>query len=627
MLAERGSLDPDEELPVPDSVHGIIEARLDTLPAGEKAVVQDASVVGRTFWPGAVAHVGSTARWTVDEHLGALERKQFVRRERRSTVEGETEYTFRHLLVRDVAYSRIPRARRLEKHRLAAEWIESLGRPEDHAETFAHHYLQALELARAAGQDSAAVASRARVALREAGDRAAGLKAFPAAARFYSAALGLWPRDDAEWPALRFRYGRALFYAEETGEDVFTEARDALLAAGDLETAAEAEVFLGELSFRDGDRDGSFEHYARAQELLEGTPVSPAKAWLLGTLSRGLDLNARSEEALEVAREAFAMADQLGLGELRAKALMTIGDAKIELGDTSGMRDYEEGIAIAEELGSLESAVGYLNLADAVMDLGDLGRAVELRGRAQGIAERFGDAGVLRWLRPERVGEAYFEGRWNDALRGANEFIAESETGRRHYQEVYCRVVRGRIRLARGDLDGALADAERGLEFARIVKDPQALYPVLAFAARVCGAAGRLEESSEHASELLAFVRENEQTPVAYLWLHELAVAAADLGRGGELLAAVARVRKESPWLEAARAIAAGDFGSAALVYGRIGAKPDEAAARVRAAAALAAAGMREEAEAELRPAAAFYLSVGAEASRAEAERQLAAPA
>ena len=63
----------------------------------------------------------------------ALERKEFVRRERRSSVAGETAYVFRHVLVRDVAYSQIPRKRRADIHRLAAGWIETLAgdRPED----------------------------------------------------------------------------------------------------------------------------------------------------------------------------------------------------------------------------------------------------------------------------------------------------------------------------------------------------------------------------------------------------------------------------------------------------------------------------------------------------------------
>src|SRR5437588_5405687 len=158
MLAERK---PGEELALPETVQGSLAARLDALAADEKALLQDASVVGKVFWLGAL---GAT-----EQQLHALQQKEFVQRARRSSVEGETEYAFKHLLVRDVAYGQIPRSERSEKHHRAAEWIESLGRPEDHAEMVAHHYTSAVSLARAAGQDVSGFADRARIAIREAG--------------------------------------------------------------------------------------------------------------------------------------------------------------------------------------------------------------------------------------------------------------------------------------------------------------------------------------------------------------------------------------------------------------------------------------------------------------------------
>src|SRR5204863_647151 len=133
-LEERGSA---EELP--ESVQGIIAARLDALPTAEKALLQDAAVVGKVFWLGALA--------ATEQQLHALQQKEFVQRARRSSVERETEYAFKHLLVRDVAYGQVPRAERAEKHLRTAEWIESLGRPDDQAEMVAHHYVNALELA------------------------------------------------------------------------------------------------------------------------------------------------------------------------------------------------------------------------------------------------------------------------------------------------------------------------------------------------------------------------------------------------------------------------------------------------------------------------------------------------
>jgi class 3 adenylate cyclase/tetratricopeptide (TPR) repeat protein len=623
MLAERDRGEDGDELPVPESVQGIVAARLDTLLPEEKAVLQDAAVVGKIFWLGAVGHIGGAAYWTLDERLRSLERKQFVRRERRSTVEGEIEYMFRHLLVREVAYGRIPRDRRAQKHRLAAEWIESLGRAEDQAETLAFHYARALELARAAGKETGELAERTRVALRAAGDRASALKSYAPAARFYAAALDLWPRDDADWPALSFRRGRAIFFAEDGGDEELAEAQKALLAVGDRERAAEAEAMLGQLAFRHGERDRSVEHYDHALALLEDAPASESKARVLSALARSLVVAAKSEEGLRAARETLAMARELELDELVAKTLMTIGDARIELGDLDGMEDFERGIAMAIELSSPESASGLINLADAVMDLGDLERAIDFREQAERVAERFGDAKGIRWLRAELCGERYWTGRWDESVRLADDFIAESEACPRHYQEILCRVVRGRIRLARGGLAGAVDDSAKALDFARLAKDPQALYPSLAFSARTLLEAGQTKEGSALASELLDLVRLIDKTPVGYLWLLDLAVAFAELDRGDELLAATARVPKSTPWLEAARAVAGGEPEQAAEIYAEIGAKPDEALARLRAARTLAAEGRGSEAEAQLTKALAFYRAVGASRAVEAGERIL----
>src|SRR5436305_11201787 len=163
MLAEHA----DGDLPLPETVQGLIAARIDGLAPDEKALLQDASVIGKVFWPGALPGAD-------DRMMHALERKEFIRRDRRSSIAGETQYAFLHALVRDVAYGQIPRAERAGKHRRAAEWLVSLGRPEDHAEMLAHHYLQALDLSHAARLETAELVEPARLALREAGDRAGG---------------------------------------------------------------------------------------------------------------------------------------------------------------------------------------------------------------------------------------------------------------------------------------------------------------------------------------------------------------------------------------------------------------------------------------------------------------------
>src|SRR5829696_4084082 len=114
------------DIPVPETVQGLIAARLDTLAPEVRAMVQDAAVVGRVFWPGAVAAMNGSGPDGVRDGLAELERKQLVQRVRTSSVQHQVEYVFWHALVRDVAYAQIPRAGRARRHQAVAEWVEQV---------------------------------------------------------------------------------------------------------------------------------------------------------------------------------------------------------------------------------------------------------------------------------------------------------------------------------------------------------------------------------------------------------------------------------------------------------------------------------------------------------------------
>jgi tetratricopeptide (TPR) repeat protein len=626
MVADRGLVTAEGELPLPESVQGIVAARLDALPDEEKALLQDAAVIGKVFWHGAAAEIGGLEGPIAEERLHRLERKEFVRRERRSSVAGETEYAFRHLLVRDVAYGQIPRARRAEKHRLAAEWIEALGRPEDHAEMLAHHYLTALDLVRAAGAETAAPAERARVALREAGDRAYGLSAYPAARRFYGAAVELWPRDDPSRPPLLFRYAQVGNLMEPTkGFDVLTEARDELLAAGDSATAAEAEILLAQTFWLQGQRDRAFERMRTAEALVADEPSSYSKAYVAANVSRYWMLAGDKDYAIRVGREALEMAEQLGLEELRSHSLNNIGVARVTKGDLGGLDDLEQSIAIAVAINSTESVRSYGNLASTLTDLGEIKRAFAMNAEGRRLAERFGMGDLMRWLTAESVRQLYFDGRWGDALQQLDEFIADFAE-RPFWMETPCRWLRGRMRLARGDTGGARADVERAIKLARVGKDPQIVWPALAFGARAFLADDR-RRADDLAAEVLSDWRAHDFgiSGSDADWLTDLVVVLPLLGRQGELLEAPAHAMTLTPWRKAAAAYVSGDLRGAADVYAAIGALPEEAYARLQAAGVLVREGRRAEADAELRRALAFWRSVGATAYVREGEELLAA--
>lgn len=157
LLVKKGSsweLREGAEVPFPDSVQALIAARLDTLGPEAKSMLADAAVVGKVFWAGAVAAMGGRDLAEVTDALRELSRKELVRPARRSSIEGEAEHAFWHVLTRDVAYAQLPRASRASRHVAAAKWIESKApeRVEDLADVLAYHYSTALELARASGQ-------------------------------------------------------------------------------------------------------------------------------------------------------------------------------------------------------------------------------------------------------------------------------------------------------------------------------------------------------------------------------------------------------------------------------------------------------------------------------------------
>ena len=623
MLVDRGLLAritsgsaAEGELPLPESVQGIIAARLDALPADEKRLLQDAAVVGKVFWAGTLVSMadGNLSRSAVEDLLHRLERKEFVTRERQTSVGGETQYAFGHVLVRDVAYAQIPRARRAERHSLAAEWIESLApdRSDDQAEMLAHHYGSALEYARATGQETEALAERARKALRLAGDRALTLNAFPAAARQYAAALELWPRDDPDRYHVLFQYGKASLRADRSGVEALTEARDALLAAGDRLTAVECEVLLGWSFFDLGRQDKAREHYGSAVALVEDEPPSRTKAFAYNRWAASHAFAGETEKAIEIALQAKEISDAVGDDQVSARSLVTLGAVRGMRGDRAGIVDLERALALAGDHGAVESVQGRINLASVHLGFGELKQCFEVQAEARRHAERFGLGGWLRWLGVEQALEHYWTGSWDNAKSFVDTYIAEDEAG--SYMQSQASEVRGHIRLARGDLEGAVEDASSSVEEARRDEDPDRVYPGLAFAAFANVTAGRTEAGGALADELLDLWRKAGDLPAfceAY-WVVDLAFALAALGRRRELLETARTVSASSPWLEATIAFAEGDFRKAADVYTEIGSMPDEAFARLYAAEALHADGRRADADVELARARAFYESVGA---------------
>jgi tetratricopeptide (TPR) repeat protein len=487
----------------------------------------------------------------------------------------------------------------------------------------AHHYASALELARAVGVETGALAERACRALREAGDRAFGLNAFPTAGRFYERALELWPGTNGDRARLLFSFAQALhFGGDERRFQALEQARAALEAVHDVAGAAHAETLLSHAWWQRGQRDRCFAHLDRARALVDSSPSSIAKARVLGASAALQGLAGENEAALDAAREARSLAEELGLDDVRIDAMISIARGRLGLGDLAGIEDLERALELGLEAGLPGAARAAQNLAAVTAMTGSLRRAKALHAQAMDVSERYGNMNVLRHLRGMRAAIEYYAGAWDECVRAADEFIAECEAGSPHYMEPNSRGFRALVRLARGDAQGALDDAQTAIARATEGRDPQTLVPALVRAALVQAALGDLVAGGALADEAIAAAGVDVLTVSGFAshlaWIGEL------LQRSSALRDLFDRLPQETPRIKAARAILDGDFLGAAALFVELGSVPEEAYARLRAAERFFAESRRAEADEQLTNALAFYRSVGATRYLVEGEALLA---
>jgi len=230
---------------IPDTVQGVLAARIDLLPPDERDVLQHAAVVGRYFWPGALLTLAAHLQpEPLERALRALQERDLVRPSERAAglaaPPGEEVYTFNHALTREVVYGAIPRARRAHEHLRIAEWLEQQVRdkPAEFAftELLAQHYYRyyvQANLARANNRERRR-SMRGKVTryLLLAGDQSVARHALTKADGYYSDALVLLGddglREDApRGVALLIRRGAERWLALRA-DDAWADYRQAL---------------------------------------------------------------------------------------------------------------------------------------------------------------------------------------------------------------------------------------------------------------------------------------------------------------------------------------------------------------------------------------------------------------
>jgi class 3 adenylate cyclase/DNA-binding SARP family transcriptional activator len=425
ILLEHGRLDE-----LPQSLHGIIAARLDALADPEKRLLQDAAIVGRVFWVGALETIGGISRTDAERLLQTLVRREFVQRERRSSVADDIEFAFRHELLREVAYEEIPRAARAERHRRAAEWIESLGRPEDHAELLAHHYLAALDSARAADTNVSLLVERAVHALHQAGLRAIRLSANERAVEHLSRAITLIEqlpesaeRDRTE-TELQLQLGVALFALRGLGapevERAYSRAMELMMASAPAAEQFQAQFGLTIYYTFRGHFDRSLRLVERLTDLAgEGDDSMRLQAlharWMNSLFAGRIDdAIAAADEALAIyrAESHHPLSFQYGNHDPGVCALALQALALAFRGESvKAVTQMDEAIALSEVLGHAATVAQPLTqLPWALQINGDAEAALRESDRALGREgeivhpQFFGIAHAMRGWALSRIG-------------------------------------------------------------------------------------------------------------------------------------------------------------------------------------------------------------------------------
>jgi class 3 adenylate cyclase/tetratricopeptide (TPR) repeat protein len=501
-----------EDVEIPDTVQGVLAARIDLLEPAHKRVLQGAAVVGRVFWPGSLRGLGDSV--DVDSTLAALEARELVLSRLGSSIAGEPEYIFKHILTRDVAYESLPKRERAPAHAAVARWIEETAgaRAREFVELLAYHYATAV--AESAGAVDDALRRKAFEHLVAASSESRSKQVLKKAERFGEDALRLATDDHERSVAL-----------EALGDAFLTDY------IGDLAWKYYREAALARAAVAEGSNDPKVAYLsARACEVPVRWPGSmrrpPGAEEVEPLLHLGLSHvpEGDSEERVRLqsieAGWPFAfpdapMTEDEGLDRER------IGLEAAEMALRLGMHDLASG--------ALDAAVGYA----ASRGLYARSRAIE--ERRLDLLPELGD--------PLEIGDAYAALAWaGHELGRFEEGLVRAEEGLRQVgatlpsAQVHLVSWESVIRYRLGDWDGALASLDGLRQLLDERRDDPPYFATHAFAAGgiIAERRGDTVESDRLTGLLLPLAQSFSARLLP--WLAILLVERGDLGPAKDLL-------------------------------------------------------------------------------------------
>lgn len=426
-LAEEGSARAAE---LPDTVRGVLAARIDSLPPLERALVAHAAVIGRTFWEGALAPVATAEGGELVLALESLRRRDIIVPGESAGLAGEQELAFKHVLIRDVAYSMLPKAVRARKHGEVAAFIEQRAgeRSQEVVALLAEHYGRAAALGEEvhlAPEELEPLRLKALDSAQAAGDVARDLYANEQALANYEMAETLAAGDPELAAAIREKQGDVALRLGrvDTAISVWQQCLDHWDERDNHERIAELHRKIGAALAHKGERAHAIEHHQKGINLLKDATPSVTLVRLYEEAASLYMQVGDNMLAIYAAEKALRLAERLGKLAAASRAHGIFGRVFGRIGDREKAREnLERAVTLARESddeGETMLAVQALGhqFENGEADNENAGRCYQ---EALALAERIGDVPAQIELHAALAQLAFYRCDWDDVGRAAD---------------------------------------------------------------------------------------------------------------------------------------------------------------------------------------------------------------
>ena len=493
-LAEHSDSPADE---LPDTVQGLLAARLDSLEPAERRLVQHAAVVGRTFWEGSLAEVAGEEAGGSDglnRVLIGLQEKDIVVPGTGSRLAGEREFAFKHVLIRDVAYGMLPRAVRCRKHYEVGQFIEERAgeRTDEVVSLLAEHYGRAAKLgAEAALPDDEMVEVHAKAMsfLEAAGDAAGALFSNEEAYAQYEAAREIpCPSDPGAVARIMEKQGDVAFRMGRVAGavEVWEQCLDFQRQQEDLTRVADLHRKIGAGLWHMGERKQAIERYQKGINLLkDGQPCLELVRFYEEAAS--LYMHAGDNMlAIYASEKALRLAERLGETRVASRAHGIFGRVFGRIGDTAKAREnLERSVELARDSDEGETIRALLTLGHHLeVSEADYAGAGAAYGEGLRLAEQVGDLPSQVELHSAIAQVASYRADWDEVRRSADASADLAEREGLVGKLCYPYVLRGVLAWRQASWDEAEESCRRAHELAEQVGWSELSFSALYWLAR-----------------------------------------------------------------------------------------------------------------------------------------------